>query len=195
MAENTKTTADKPNGALTYAYTDIARAPSWHVAVAQYSAAGMTQGDIADVVGVGVDTVHKVLQHEPIQMYMRAIQARLQLEERRFHHTIRAILGHGLSSLLDHVKNHATTPSERLRIVQFAADRLPDGTLADVARRCRNAAEKGDEKKLLTLQGAIDEMAAGIWNITDHELRAIQHGLRELDPAESGDTSAPDSEE
>ena len=130
MAENTKTKANTRNGALTYAYTDIARAPSWHVAVAQYSAAGMTPRDIADVVGVGVDTVRKVLQHEPIQTYMRGIHARLQLEERRFHHTIRAILGHGLSSLLDDVKNHALTPSECLRIVEFAADRLPSSTLA-----------------------------------------------------------------
>ena len=65
--------------------------------------------------------------------------------------------------------------------------------LADVARRCRNAAEKGDEKKLLTLQTTIDEMAAGIWNITKEELHAIQHGLRELKPAESAEPSTPES--
>ena len=100
MANDTKTKANTPTGALTYTYTDIARAPSWHVAVAQYSAAGMTPRDIADVVGVGVDTIRRVLQHEPIQMHMRGMQARLQLEEQGFHHTIRAILDHGLSRLL-----------------------------------------------------------------------------------------------
>lgn len=47
MADYAKTKAGKRNGALTYGYTDIARASSWHVAVAQYSAAGMTRRDIA----------------------------------------------------------------------------------------------------------------------------------------------------
>ena len=130
MAETTNTKTGKRNGLLTYAYTDIARAPSWHLAVAQYAAGGMTACDIAAIVGFNVDTVRKVLEHEPIQAHIRAMQERLQLEEQRFHHTIRTIIGQGLSRLLDDVKNNSTTPDQSLRILEFAADRLPGDALA-----------------------------------------------------------------
>ena len=130
MADKTKTKAGERNSSLTYAYTDITRAPSWHLAVAQYAAGGMTARDIAAIVGFNVDTVRKVLEHEPIQAHIRAMQERLQLEEQRFHHTIRTIIDQGLSRLLDDVENNAITPSECLRILEFAADRLPDSSLA-----------------------------------------------------------------
>jgi len=52
--------------------------------------------------------------------------------------------------------------------------------LAELSRQCHAAAEKNNGDKIAELESEIDELAAGIWGITDNELKAIQKALADM---------------
>ena len=51
--------------------------------------------------------------------------------------------------------------------------------LAELARKCHDAAEKGDTKTLQLLEEDIDLNVSNLWGITKEELEIIKNALEE----------------
>jgi len=52
--------------------------------------------------------------------------------------------------------------------------------LAELSSQCHIAKRKNKQNEVVTLEAEIDEVAAGIWGISDIELKAIQKALADM---------------
>ena len=66
-----------------------------------------------------------------------------------------------------------------IRIPRFQPSDTNHLTLAELSRKCHVAATENKEHEIAELESEIDEVAAGVWGITDAELKAIQKALKE----------------
>ena len=71
----------------------------------------------------------------------------------------------------------------RLRLPRFDKASAIHRGLVVHSRQCHLAAAKGDAVRVATLQGEIDKAAAELWDITDHELEAIQGAMAQAGSA------------
>jgi hypothetical protein len=70
---------------------------------------------------------------------------------------------------------------QKIGIPKYVSTDSVHKTLADLSRRCHEAAAKGLTDTVTQLEAEIDRAAAQLWGITDKELKAIQEALREME--------------
>lgn len=118
--------------AAPYVYDDVQSkdAPEWHREVARCSSMGLSDREIASVLGKRLHLVRKVLSHEPVQRYVETLELRRRIQEQRFQYELSDIIEHGLKDLNEAVRDPKTTVAQKLRIVSFASDRLGSGSMA-----------------------------------------------------------------
>jgi hypothetical protein len=91
------------------------------------------------------------------------------------------------TSTSTHVLDHIAIPL-------FQAKDRAHKSLATLSKRCHEAAAKNDAEVIEEMQLQIDELAAGIWGITNRELEAIQQAIKDTGQSESR-SSTIDSED
>ncbi len=95
-----------------------------------------------------------------------------------------AMLNSGPSLLAVHSYVISTSTSTHVLInvavPQFKKENINHTRLADLSQQCHVALQQNNEDKIAGLEAEIDEVAAGIWGITDAELKAIQKALADM---------------
>lgn len=77
---------------------------------------------------------------------------------------------------------------EHIRIPRFDPGNPLHRRLAELSKEAHQAAKRDDEARLREIEAEIDKAAAKLWGLTDAELSAVQHSLRELAGDDPTDT-------
>lgn len=118
-----------------YTYGAIVEAPKSHRDVARLAAMGVEPDVIATMVSLTLETVNHILDYPVVQQHLKALDTQRAIADYKRVEHIDGILDNGLKWAGDAVKSDETKDSLKLRILEFAADRHPNGKLVKQSRR------------------------------------------------------------
>lgn len=115
-----------------FKYTDMADAPHSHREVARWAVLGLDVDNMQAMLGITRGEVNRILEHEPVVRHIEKMQALVRVHELETERLVETNVERAMRVMDDMLQRaedpeSGLRPHERMKIVEFYADRDPAG--------------------------------------------------------------------